>query len=109
MNNFMDKLTMELAKIRDAGSSKKVAAVSKEMLPIYKKLMRESVEKEYEKYRPYLEEEEYSHFVDDVFNVYWSYKMELDKVEEPEYTEVFRDFGVILMKTIKSYGLTIIG
>ncbi|WP_279003680.1 MULTISPECIES: hypothetical protein [Bacillota] len=108
MNNFFDEVTMKLAERRDEGSSKCVAGIPKCAMPVYTKILRANVEKEYSKYRSYLNDSEYERFIEDVYNLYMDYKERLDNTDEENYVRTFRNKAVDLVILIKSYGLDII-
>ena len=100
MKNLIKKI---LIKLHGTDSCKTMADMPASEIVF--SIIRESVEKEYSKYKSQLSEEQYEHYIEEIFQIYKEYKLHLDKVKEDEYKKVYGDYAEKLLSINNKYGV----
>lgn len=72
---------------------------------LYFRVLRENIEKEYSKYQDDLNEERYNEFIEEIFELYKRYKLNLDKSVKREYGKIYADSSEELVNLLHKYNL----
>lgn len=104
----MEQATLESAKERiiqlyGTESCKKLVNMpsSEEAFSVLKK----RIESEFSKYKEKLPEEEYQQFIEEVFEIFKEYKINLESVGEESYGQIFGEYAVKIMEIKEKYGV----
>lgn len=67
--------------------------------------LRRSIEREFSKYKDKLPEDQYQQFIEEVFEIFKEYKINLESVGEESYGQIFGEYAVKIMEIKEKYGV----